>query len=107
MSIKKVEVVQDQDDISGCDYIVCAPAPDGLPLIMPDNVMNFCCKCGCKVQHRPGLPPGPKHICSLCVMEDIKAEEAKGEETTMMVTQRTLDEVREYLGAHFKRKQSN
>lgn len=93
----KLEVATDPDDIAGCDFIVCAPAPDNMPLILPGNVMDWCVKCGCKVQHRPNLPPGPKHICSPCALPDVQEQLAKGEEVTMLITPKTVEEVNEYL----------
>src|SRR5882672_4719728 len=66
MKKTKLELADSDDDIIGCEYCICAPAKDGKPLIFPDNVMDFCVVCGCKVQLRPNVPPGPKRICYGC-----------------------------------------
>ncbi len=93
----KLEVVTDVDDIIGCNIVVCAPAPDNQPLILPDNVMDWCARCGCKVQHRPDIPPGPERVCTPCAQPEIEAELAKGEEVTFMVTPKTIRDVKEWL----------
>lgn len=92
------EVVQSADEVSAAEFIVCAPTVDNMPLLMPDNVMDFCVECGCKVQHRPNLPAGPKHICYQCANEAMKGET----EVTVMVTPKTLAEVSEYFKKHNK-----
>ena len=93
----KLEVVKDQEDIAGCHIIVCARARDNEPLLLPDNKMDFCSRCGHKVQFRPNLPPGPEFVCFDCMQPEIDAELAKGGEVTMLITPKTVREVSEYI----------
>lgn len=99
---KKLKIeLADQDDIAGADYVACAPATDNQPLLLADNVMDFCCQCGCKVQLRPDVPPGPKRICSGCALGNMENDP---EPHTVMVTRKSLEEAREYFRKHKKEK---
>lgn len=93
----KLEVTTDPDDIAGCHSVVCSPALDNEPLLLPDNVMDWCAKCGCKVQLRPQVPPGPERICFPCAVPELKKQMAKGEDVTLMITPKTVQEVKAYL----------
>lgn len=88
----KLEMADNDDDIIGCDYCVCAPAKEGKPLIFPDNIMDFCVVCGCKVQLRPNVPPGPKRICYGCAKAQMKDEDV-----TVMITPKTVAEIKEWI----------
>ena len=58
------------------DVIVCVPCDDDHPLLLLDNEVADCSKCGRRVQHRPNCPAGPK-TCLHCaaVMLPQKAPE--------------------------------
>ncbi len=96
------EVAESQDDIIGCDIVVCARAEDNKPLLMPDNVMDLCSRCGCKVQLRPYVPPGPKRVCHECGLLDLQEQAQQGEEVVIMLSPKTVREVKEYLHRKLK-----
>jgi len=60
------------------------------PLMLPDNRLGKCRECGWKVQYRPHAPKVAR-ICTVCALDRID------EVTEVLITQRTLDEVRDYL----------
>lgn len=64
------------DPTKPADYWVCAPYQFEHGLILSDNVLDNCCDCGCRIQHRPhAKPPGdPKIICMPCMLAHIKDE---------------------------------
>ncbi len=101
----KMEVVTDPDDIIGADCVVCATCEEGQPLLLPDNVMDFCRQCGVKVQLRPDVPPGPKRDCYPCAKVELEAEVAKGEDVVIMLTPKTIREVAEYLSRNPRKKE--
>lgn len=87
-------VSDDDDEAESADYLVCIPAEPRV--LFPDNVFDFCCKCGVKVQLRPRAPSAPKRICMVCVAPGIDRDSAKGE-LEVVVTTRTAAEVADYL----------
>jgi hypothetical protein len=60
-----------------------------MPLLMPDNQIGVCCKCGVSVQFRPRAPRGLR-ICMPCATELFSPNE-------LAVTQHTMDELNEYF----------
>jgi hypothetical protein len=92
-----VTISDDADDAESADYFVCILATD--PTAFTDNVFDFCCKCGVKVQHRPHGPTVPKRICISCAMPGLERDAAKGE-LEVMATSRTAQEV----AAHFRKR---
>jgi len=60
------------------------------PLIMPDNRLGKCSECGWRVQFRPHAPKG-RRMCSVCALDRID------DVTEIEITQRTLDEVLDYI----------
>lgn len=55
----------DDDNAEHADLLVCARLTT--PLLMPDNRIGFCCKCGEAIQHRPHVPKSPYKMCCECV----------------------------------------
>lgn len=98
----EVRVTDDQDEIAGCDVIVCARAEDGQPLLLPDNKMGFCSKCDHKVQYRPYLPPGPKLLCHECAIPELEAQLAKGDEVVSLISPRAIEEVKQWFNKQRK-----
>lgn len=98
----EVRITDDQDEIASCDVIVCVRAPDGQPLLLPDNKMGFCSKCDAKVQYRPYLPPGPALLCHECAIPEMEATLAKGEEVVSLITPQALEEVRRWISKQRK-----
>lgn len=90
----KFEVIPD-DEIFECDIVVCVLAGNGPP-VFPDNVFDFCSKCGEKVQLRPHVPPGPKRICMHCV-DKYMLEEGDGN-VTVRTSSTTIKELRKMWG---------
>jgi hypothetical protein len=55
------------------DFVICVPCGDGHPLILLDNEIADCCKCGIRVQFRPECPPAPK-VCVGCAVAIAKEQ---------------------------------
>ena len=91
----EVRFTSDPDEHESAEYVVCVLAGDGPP-VLPDNVFDFCCRCGRKVQHRPHVPVAPKRVCYECIKPDIERDPAKGELETI-VTHKTRQELLDYL----------
>jgi len=70
-------VVEDASEMEESEYMVCIKATVKTPFA--DNVFDLCCKCGEKVQMRPGGPTIPKPICLECAMPDMLEAEKKNE----------------------------
>ncbi len=100
MKKPKVEVVKSAEDAGECEFIVCARVRDGEPLLLPDNVMDFCVKCDAKVQLQPHAPTGLKPLCFECFAKDAEREG----DVTIQMTQKTVDEVRGWLAAQRRKK---
>jgi hypothetical protein len=67
--VRHLPVYQPGDPV---DFVVCVPCGDGYPLLLLDNEIADCTRCGTRVQFRPDVPPGPK-VCIECAMA--KAQE--------------------------------
>lgn len=85
----KLHVAIDHDEIMACEYVICVLAEVGK--MFPDNVFDFCCECGEKVQLRPYVPAGPKRICYGCA--ERTGITKKG---NPVISQRTADEFAAY-----------
>jgi|SRR5882672_3330569 len=90
----RIEIVDDPDDAEAADIIVCRRLTS--PLLLPDNRIDLCSKCGEAIQHRPHVPKTPPKICDACALPIVMAEHAKGELMTM-ITPKTAAELAEYL----------
>jgi hypothetical protein len=60
------------------------------PLMLPDNRLGTCRECGTRVQFRPHAPKIAR-MCVPCALDQIDHV------TKIEITQRTLEEVRDYL----------
>lgn len=89
----EVEVVNSPEDAEHADCVVCAPLTE--PLVCPDNIVGECSECGSKVQWRPNAPKTPPRVCWNCAAVHMVEEEARGE-LGIMVTQKTVDELKAY-----------
>jgi hypothetical protein len=88
----RIEVVENEsDEAEGADFLVCRRLTS--PLLMPDNKLDLCSKCGEAVQYRPAAPNGPAKICEVCVAPVIEGES----EIVTMITQKTVDEFDAYM----------
>jgi hypothetical protein len=90
----------DDADAELADAVICVRLTS--PLLLPDNLIDLCSKCGEAIQHRPHVPKRPPKICWQCVEPVAKAEAAKGELVTL-ITPTTAAEV----AAHFRKKNAN
>jgi hypothetical protein len=90
----RIEIVDSDDEAECADGLVCARLTS--PLMMPDNVIDLCSKCGEAIQLRPDAPKRPPKICNVCAEPLVRAEAAKGELVTM-ITPTTAAEVAAYL----------
>src|SRR6266705_700247 len=87
-------VISSVEEAEDCEYVVCLPISS--PLKCPDNLISNCCKCDCLIQHRPNVPRRPPKICWPCVEPDLDREAEKNN-LGIMITQKTADEVLEYI----------
>jgi hypothetical protein len=85
----KVEMAS-QAEAEESDAVVCVLLTD--PLMLPDNEVGKCALCDSPIQYRPHVPAKPPKICVLCVEEFVE-----GEETTVIATPATVDDVNAYL----------
>lgn len=82
------------------DAVVCMRLTT--PLLMPDNQLDICSKCGEAIQHRPHVPKRPPKVCMECVAPDAARAARKGE-LHSIITTKTAGELAAYLrkkGAH-------
>jgi hypothetical protein len=75
---------QEEEVILVCERITT-------PLILPDNRIGKCSECGWRVQFRPHAPKGPPRMCVQCALDRFD------ENTSIHVTPRTMEELRDYL----------
>lgn len=90
----ELKIIQNSEEAEDADYFVCIRASSYSPF--KDNLFDFCCKCGEKVQFRPHGPTVPKKICFECVMPEL-LEEAKKGELEISCTEKTAQEVAKHL----------
>lgn len=97
----KLEVAKPGDG-ERCDVLVCRLAPQGAPLLLPDNLVTSCSKCFRMVQFRPHAPKRPRRICDECIHAEIAAhrEADVDNDITFMITEHTAADV----AAYFKKK---
>lgn len=89
----RFEIVE-PDDAEDCDGVICQRLTS--PLLLPDNLIDLCSKCGEAIQYRPHAPKRPPKICFVCADPIMTAEAAKGELVTML-TPKSAAEVAAYL----------
>jgi hypothetical protein len=82
---RKVTVTDDVDD---AEMLVCLRLTD--PLKLADNLIDVCSKCRLAIQHRPNVPDVPK-VCEVCATPLFT-----NPDTRLMITPKTVQEVRDY-----------
>ena len=83
----KIEVIEnDSDEAERADAVVCIRLTS--PLMMPDNVIDLCSRCGEAIQHRPSAPKRPPKVCDVCIGPLIDASAAKGEDFRSIFSRR-------------------
>ena len=60
------------EEAESADVIVCMPFT--MPLILSDNLLGNCARCGAPVQYRPHVPRRPVKLCPSCAVAQIKKE---------------------------------
>jgi hypothetical protein len=90
----RIEIVDDPDEAEMADAVVCMRLTQ--PLLLPDNLIDLCSKCGEAIQHRPHVPKRPPKICNQCIIPIANAH-AKKDDLVTMVTPKTAAEVAAYL----------
>ncbi len=93
--INKLEIVSGPEDAEGADVVVCAPLTS--PLMMADNVIDLCSKCGDAIQHRPNAPKKPPKVCYDCAQTEMQAAVGRGEELHLQITEKTVKEVEAFI----------
>jgi hypothetical protein len=88
----RFEIVDGPDDAECADVVVCRRLTQ--PLLMPDNHIDICSKCGEAIQHRPHVPKRPPKVCDLCAVAIMEKEK---DELVVMITPKTAEEVAEWL----------
>lgn len=71
----KIEIVEDPDEAECADAVVCRLLTS--PLLLPDNLIDICSKCGAAIQHRPHVPKRPPKMCDQCAAPIHEAEAAR------------------------------
>ena len=89
-----IEIVDDEAEAEAADIVVCRRLTS--PLLMHDNLIDLCSKCGEAIQHRPHVPKRPPKVCDQCALPIATAHADKGELVTIL-TPKTLAEVMDYL----------
>jgi hypothetical protein len=90
--VNKIEIV-DQEDGDDARYMVCRRLTQ--PMLMPDNEIGLCTRCGEAIQFRPHAPSGPPKVCVVCMLPEMERLAAKGE-LHATVTPKTAAEVIAY-----------
>lgn len=87
----KIEITEvDDAEADLAEAVVCVKLTS--PLLLLDNAISLCSKCGEAIQHRPNVPKTPSKICVACVGPLIEQEV-----TAVMVTPKSIAEVVAYL----------
>jgi len=76
------EIVDSDDEGETADVLVCARLT--APLMMPDNLIDICSRCGEAIQYRPHAAKLPAKICLECAGPLMEAGAAKGDLVTML-----------------------
>jgi hypothetical protein len=90
----RIEIADSDAEAELADALICARLTS--PLLLPDNLIDLCSKCGEAIQHRPHVPKRPPKICLECAAPLATASAAKGELVTML-TPATASELAAYL----------
>jgi predicted amidophosphoribosyltransferase len=90
----RIEIVDDGDEAECADIVVCRRLTS--PLLMPDNLIDLCSKCGEAIQFRPHAPTTPPKVCDQCALPIATKHANKGELVTL-ITPKTAAEVAEWL----------
>lgn len=86
-----VEVFKTGDEMP--DVIVCRLAPQGAPLLVPDNLVGHCSKCWRMVQFRPHAPK-VRRVCDQCLRLELAEQKAGG--FKFLITENTLSDLATY-----------
>jgi hypothetical protein len=89
----RIEIIDEPGDAEDADGVVCMRLTS--PLLLPDNVIDICSKCGEAIQYRPNAPKRPPKLCYVCADPIITDRAAKGDLTATM-TRKTMAEVADY-----------
>jgi hypothetical protein len=82
------------------DMVVCRRLTS--PLLMPDNLIDLCAKCGEAIQHRPHVPKRPPKVCLECVSPLANKAAAKGELHSILTPEAVCE-----IAAHLRKKNAN
>jgi hypothetical protein len=74
------------DDHNDGDVVVCMRLT--VPPLTPDNIIDICAECGCKVQLRPHVPKILRIVCVACVIDVV----ADNHDLDLAITSETLKE---------------
>lgn len=99
IAMNKFEITEDPE-ASDAEFIACMRLTR--PLLLPDNVLTLCCRCGEAIQHRPHIPKRLKTVCLPCIQPDLERDAAKGE----LEVQITPESAKE-ISAYFRKKNAN
>jgi hypothetical protein len=88
------QALKEDREMPAADFIVCLPAADEFVLL--DNVVAVCCHCGCKVQHRPYVPPKVKKLCTDCALAKMEEDG----DADIRLTKQAQDDILNYLKRH-------
>jgi len=92
----EVRVVSD-DEAEAAQFMVCARADTKTPFT--DNLYDFCCGCGVKVQFRPNAPTVPKKICFACAIPEMN-KHAENNDLQINVSKEGAEIIKRKLGGN-------
>jgi hypothetical protein len=94
MMVNKLHIAGDDNNDESCEFLVCIRADE--PTRFTDNVFDFCCMCGVKVQLRPHAPTAPKRVCYKCIEPDLQKDADRGELEITITPRTVLDLIEHY-----------
>ena len=81
------------------DVLVCMPAGEGVPLILPDNKIGVCAECGGTIQFRPNEPVAVRRLCGGCGFEELNARARAGQEVQVAIPEETVRYIKALMAA--------
>ncbi|MBR0753535.1 hypothetical protein JQ604_15205 [Bradyrhizobium jicamae] len=92
--------IDDGENGDAADVLVCRRMTQ--PLLMPDNEIGLCSRCGEAIQFRPHVSPLPSKVCEVCIMPEIEQLGARGELHSIITPETAVE-----LGRYLRRKREH
>ena len=79
------------------DVLVCMPAGEGVPLILPDNKIGVCAECGGTIQFRPNEPVAARRLCRECALVELNARSRAGQPVEIAIPEEAVRLFQEWI----------